>query len=111
MAAMVSRNRLMKRLDRLESQVQERRESRRQWVQQEAAERRRWKETLTRFIDVLPNNLHDRVEAALRDERCPLWRWLEDVNRGRSRLPECLTEEVMRRLVLIRLDEADRCEP
>jgi hypothetical protein len=29
---------------------------------------------------------------------------MEDVWRGRSRLPECPTEEVMRRLVLIRLD-------
>jgi hypothetical protein len=48
---------------------------------------------------------------ALQDERSPLWDWLDSIYRGRSRLPEGLTREVMRRLVLIRLDEADRCEP
>jgi hypothetical protein len=108
---MALRNRLVKRLDRLEQQVHERQESGRQWAEQEAAERRRWEDTLARFIEVLPEDLHDRVESVLRDERCPLWRWLEDACRGRSRLPECLTEEVMRRLVLIRLDEVDKCEP
>src|SRR5262249_12056554 len=55
--------------------------------------------------------LCDRVTAALDDTQCPLWRWLESIFEGRSRLPVWLTGEVMRRLVLIRLAGADRCEP
>jgi hypothetical protein len=103
---MGSRNRLVKRLDRREQQVQQRQESRRQREEQEAPERRRWEDTLTRFSEVLPEDLGDRVTAALRDERCPLWRWLEDVCRGRSRLPQSLTADVLRRLVQIRLEAA-----
>jgi hypothetical protein len=40
----------------------------------------------------------------LQDSRCPLWRWLDDIARFRSRLPDCLTAEVMRRLVQVRLE-------
>jgi hypothetical protein len=69
-----------------------------------------WKQTLERFSAALPNDLQDRVGAALRDEDCPLWPWIENLFRGRSRLPERLTEDVMRQLVLIRLDQADRCD-
>jgi hypothetical protein len=66
---------------------------------------------VTRFVEVLPDDLRDRVSVALQDDRCLLWPWLRDICRGRSRLPERLTEDVMRRLVLVRLDEADRCQP
>jgi hypothetical protein len=103
---MGSRTRLVKRIDRLEQQVQQRQESRRQWGEQVTAVRRRWEDTLTRFIEVLPEDLHDRVDAALWDECCPLWRWLEDVCCGRSLLPQCLTADVMRRLVQLRLEAA-----
>jgi hypothetical protein len=78
---------------------------------EESAEQQRWDETLSRFGEMIPEDLGDRVRAALEDRGCSLWRWIEDVFRGRSRLPECLTQEVMRRLVLTRLDEADKCEP
>ena len=107
---MVSRSRMVKTLDRLEQEITERLRIRRQEEEQQAADQRRWEETLDRFGAALPVDLTDRVVAALQDKRCPLWRWIEDVFRGRSRLPECLTEAVMRRLVLIRLDEADKCE-
>jgi hypothetical protein len=100
---------MVKTLDRLEREIREQQEIRRQEEEQQAPRQRRWEETLTRFGEFLPEDLSDRVDEALRDDRCPLWRWLEDQFRGRSRLPECLTEEVMRRLVLIRLEEADRC--
>jgi hypothetical protein len=77
---------------------------------QEAAQRR-WDEVLNRFFEVLPEDLWDRAEMALTAGRGPLWDWLQDMHRGRSRLPTGLTPDVMRRLVLIRLDEADLCEP
>jgi hypothetical protein len=103
---MGSRICLVKRLDRLEQQVHERQARRRQWQDQVATERRVWEDTLARFFEVLPEDLHDRVAAALQDEHYPLWRWLEDVCRGRSLLPQCLTADVMRRLVQLRLDAA-----
>jgi hypothetical protein len=104
-------NRFARALDRLEAQVKERQQRRLQEDAQEADEQRRCNEVLDRFCEVLPVDLGDRVAVALQDERCPLWGWIRDLIRGRSRLPECLTEEVMRRLVLVRLDEADRCQP
>jgi hypothetical protein len=70
---------------------------------------RRLQKTLNDFDALIPDDLRDRVAAELKDERCLLWPWIEDVVRGRSRLPECLNEEIMRQLVLTRLDEADRC--
>jgi hypothetical protein len=106
---MTSRSRIVKALDRLEQQVIGRQQRLRQQDEHRVAEERRWEMTLEAFGAVLPEDLADRVCAALQDERCPLWKWLENLVRGRCRLPECLTEEVMRRLVLIRLDEADRC--
>jgi hypothetical protein len=75
---------------------------------EELAARQRWEETLLRFGEMIPEDLRPRVAAALQDKHWPLWRWIEDVWRGRSRLPECLTEEVMRRLLQIRLDGAAR---
>jgi hypothetical protein len=108
---MTSRSRIARALDRLEEIVNERLQRRAEEDKRVADIRRRWDETLGRFEEALPKDLLDRVAAALEDERCPLWGWLKDVFRGRSRLPACLTEEVMRRLVLIRLDEPDRCEP
>jgi hypothetical protein len=107
---MVSRSRVFKTLGRLEREISEQLEIRRQEEERQAAEQRRWEETLTCFGAALPEDLWDRVDVALRDENSTLWRWLEDMFRGRSRMPECLTEEVMRRLVLIRLEEADRCD-
>jgi hypothetical protein len=80
-------------------------------VEETAEQQRRWEETLRHFGEMIPEDLWDRVRAALEDRGCLLWGWIEDVFRGRSRLPECMTQEVMRRLVLIRLDEADKCEP
>src|SRR5262245_22296447 len=108
---MNSRNRIARVLDRLEEQVEQAQQAREQEADREAAERRRWEGALDRFGAALPEDVWDRVAAALEDPFCPLWHWIEDISRGRSRLPECLTEDVMRRLVLIRLDEADRCEP
>jgi hypothetical protein len=110
---MASRNRMAKALDRLEQQAEQIEQGRQAWRQErdrEAAERQRWEETLHRFGEALPEDLWDRVAAALEDGSCPLWDWIKNISRGRSRLPECLTEEVMRRLVLIRLDEADKCD-
>jgi hypothetical protein len=98
------------RLARLEQRAEERQQGRPRKEGREADERR-WEATLTHFVEVLPDDLWDRVSVALQDDRCLLWPWLRDICRGRSRLPECLTEDVMRRLVLVRLDEADRCEP
>ncbi|HYT87629.1 MAG TPA: hypothetical protein VEL76_02815 [Gemmataceae bacterium] len=106
---MRAHNRLAKALERLEQQVKEQ-QSLRPGKEREAAEQRRWEETLERFGNVLPEDLWDRVKTALQDECCRLWDWLKNIVRGRSRLPDCLTPEVMRRLVLIRLEEADRCE-
>jgi hypothetical protein len=65
---------------------------------------------LRRFCKVLPADLEDRVATALEDRNCPLWRWLRDMFCGRSQIPEGLSTDVMRRLVLIRLDEADKCD-
>src|SRR5262249_51043621 len=95
---------------RLEQQIAGQQRGRHENEDREAAERLRWEETLARFAEVLPEDLSERVRTALQDDHCPLWRWLDSIDRGRSRLPEGLTEGVMRRLVLIRLDEADRCE-
>ena len=107
---MISRSRMVRELERLEQLVNEQEQHQRQEEAEEAEERRRWEEALNRFEAVLPEDLLDRVALALEDERCPLWDWLDDIVRGRCRLPECLTKEVMRRLVLIRLDEADKCD-
>ena len=98
------------RLARLEQRAEERQRGRPRREDREA-DKRRWEATLTHFVEVLPDDLWDRVSVALQDDRCLLWPWLRDICRGRSRLPECLTEDVMRRLVLIWLDEADQCEP
>jgi hypothetical protein len=97
-------------LDRLEQQANEWQESRRHDEMLNVDEERRWKETLDRFFRVLPNDLHGQVTKALEEESCPLWDWIEDLFRGRSRLPEGLDEDVMRRLVLIRLEEGDNCD-
>ena len=106
-----TRNRFARVLDRLEEQVKERQQRRLEEEAKDADDQRRWDEVMNRFCEVLPEDLGDRVAVALQDERCPLWGWIRNMHRGRSRLPECLTEAVMRRLVLVRLDEADRCEP
>jgi hypothetical protein len=108
---MGSRSRIVKALERLERQVSDQQLYRGQDEERQAAEQRRWEEVVACFGRLLPEDLCDRVVAALQDGRCPLWGWLDNLARGRSRLPECLPEGVMRRLVLIRLDEADRCEP
>ena len=107
---MTSHNRLA-RLERLEGRANERRQRRLEEQEHAADEERRWEEMLSRFEALLAEDLLDRMAVALEDEWCPLWRWLEDICRGRSRLPECLTEAVLRRLVLVRLEEADRCQP
>jgi hypothetical protein len=107
---MTARHRLARTLDRLEAHFQPRQQRRLEENSLTADQRRHWEETLGGFEAALPRDLLERVAEALREEGCPLWDWMEDVVRGRSRLPDCLTPEVMRRLVLIRLDEADRCE-
>ena len=107
---MTSHNRVA-RLERLEGRANERRQRRLEEQERAADEDRRWEEMLSRFEALLAEDLLDRMAVALEDARCPLWRWLEDIFRGRSRLPECLTEAVLRRLVLVRLEEADRCQP
>ena len=119
---MTMSRRIARALDRLEARVHERQQRRLDEERQQADVQRRWEETLSRFEALLPNDLLDRVAVALQDdqagdeirefreyERCPVRLWIEDVYRGRSRLPECLTEAVMRQLVLTRLDEGDRC--
>jgi hypothetical protein len=106
---MTSHNRVA-RVERLEEWANDRRQCRLEEEKHAADTQRRWEETLSRFEALLAEDLLGRVDEALEDERCPLWKWLEDIVRGRSRLPECLTEAVMRRLVLIRLDEADKCD-
>jgi hypothetical protein len=108
---MTARTRLVKAVERLEQLANDQEQQRLQDEQREVAEQRPWQEVLSSFGRAVPEDLRERVTAALQDSRCPLWDWLHDLLRGRSRLPEGLTEEVMRRLVLIRLDEADRCEP
>jgi hypothetical protein len=100
---------LRRRLERLETALEPWQEQ--EPAAEESAEQQRWEETLSRFGEIIPEDLWDRVRVALEDRSCSLWGWIEDVFRGRSRLPECLTQEVMRRLVLVRLDEADQCEP
>lgn len=107
---MTSRTRIVRALERLEQQAKEWQQSRRHEKEYKAPEQCRWEETLDRFFQVLPEDLWCRVGEALEDESCLLWGWIENVFRGRSQLPECLSKGVMRRLVLIRLDEADKCE-
>jgi hypothetical protein len=75
-----------------------------------AEEEKRWGQTVENFVAVLPDDLEDLVTEAIQDTSCPLWQWFENLHNGRSRLPACLTEEVVRELVRIRLEEADRCE-
>jgi hypothetical protein len=99
------RSRIVKTLDRLEQQLYDWQQNRRKEEDRESAEQRRWEETCYRFFEVLPEDLWDRVRTALDDNHCPLRRWLDNIFRGRSRLPDCLTEEVMRRLVEVRLSE------
>src|SRR5262249_52944846 len=105
-----ARDRIAKALDRLEQQVQRPRGAGDRMPDQQAAEQR-WDRALRRFCAAVPADLHEQGAAALEDERCPLWGWIESAARGRSRLPRCLTEAVMRRLVLIRLDQAGQCGP
>jgi hypothetical protein len=104
----MNRARIARALDRLERQAEE--YAARQLVRQQeeahkAAERRRWQEIDQRFGELLPDDMWDRVRAALKDRDCPLWSWLDSIHRGRSRLPDCLTQDVMRRLVEMRLCE------
>jgi hypothetical protein len=106
---MTPRNNIAKALDRLAKQVAGRRQAQEQDHHGEDAERQRWEETLNRFGMALPGDLRDRVIGALGDRGCLLWGWIGNLVRGRCRLPECLTEDVMRALVLILLDEAERC--
>ena len=119
---MTPRKRIARALDRLEAQVNERQQRRLGEDQQQTADRLRWEEILRRFEALLEPALLHRVELALQDdqsgdeileyreyEQYSVRAWMEDIYRGRSLLPECLTPEVMRQLVLIRLDEADRC--
>lgn len=106
---MTSRQRIAKALHRLEQQAQQRQESRREDPFR-TDEQRRWEQTLNRFFEALPEDLRDRVAEALEDESCPLWEWIEGLFRGRCRLPEGLDEELLRRLVLIRLEEPDDCD-
>src|SRR5947209_4476754 len=107
---MTARHRMARTLDRLEAHFQQQNERRQEEDSRAADHRRRSQETLGAFATALPRDLYERVLKALNEQDCPLCPWLEDVFRGRSRLPECLTPEVMRRLVLIRLDEADQCD-
>lgn len=107
---MISRNRIARALDRLEPQVAEVWGAWEQECARKVAERQRWKEVMSRFCYFIPDDLGDRVTAALQGGDRGLWGWIENIVRGRCRLPECLTQEVMRRLVLVRLDEADRCD-
>jgi hypothetical protein len=101
---------LRRRLERLEAALGSGQDQESD-VEETAEQQRRWEETLRHLGEMIPEDLWDRVRAALEDRGCLLWRWIEDVFQGRSRLPGCLTEEVMRSLVLIRLDEADKCQP
>src|SRR5262245_29620623 len=102
---MTTRNGIVRALDRLEQQLGGQRSV--EDLVDEEQQQRRWEETARRFEELLPEDLFDRVNEALADERHPLWEWFDSVFRGRSRLPECLTEEVMRRLVEARLYQAD----
>src|SRR5262249_44185438 len=108
-AAVISRKRIARALDRLEPLVEEVWGAWEEECARKAAERQRWKVGLHRFGEGLPEGLWDRAEQALNDERCRLWRWLEDIVRGRSRLPACLTPDVMRQQVLVRLNMAPEC--
>ncbi len=101
-----SRQQLERALERLEQEAQERR----QQQEEVDAEDRRWLATLERFGEALPPDLHARVTQALEaDRHCPVWGWIENVFVGRSRLPDGLSGDVMRRLVQILLEEADQC--
>jgi hypothetical protein len=97
------------RLARLEGHLHEERQRLREIEERRADERRRWREVLNAFGAVLPEDLVGRVKAALKDERSPLWGWLDNLATGRCRLPECLPGEVVRRLVTVYLD-ADAAE-
>jgi hypothetical protein len=97
------------RLARLERQLQAEMQLFREQEERRAAELRRWDEVLNAFGAVLPDDLNEPVTAALEGGRAPLWGWLENLVRGRCRLPECLTEDVVRRLVTVYLD-ADAAE-
>jgi hypothetical protein len=106
---MWARNRIVKTLDRLEQQARDWQQRLRQDKEGGDAVQRRWEETLDSFGAVLPQDLVNPVATALQSRRGSLWGWLDNLYRGRCRLPECLTEDVMRRLVLLRLD-ADAAE-
>jgi hypothetical protein len=101
-----ARNRIVRRLDRLEQQAKDQQQGLRQDRDRKAAEQRRWEETLDAFGAVLSEDLLGPVATALQTRRGLLWRWFDSVFRGRSRLPEGLTAEVMRRLVQVRLEAA-----
>ncbi len=100
-----SRRQIERVLDQLEQLAHEHA----QREQEAAAADRRAEETLERFAGALPADLRERVCTALEDPACRLWPWLGDLYRGRCRLPEGLSPEVMRRLVQILLEEADQC--
>lgn len=101
-----SRQQLERVLEQLEQEAQERR----QQQEEVDAEDRRWLETLERFGEALPPDLHARVTQALEaDRHCSVWAWIENVYVGRSRLPDGLSPEVMRRLVQILLEEGEQC--
>src|SRR4051794_5107830 len=99
------RNRIVRTLDRLEEQARDRQRSLRRDKEPEDAEQRRREETLDAFAARLPSDLFGPVVTALQSGRGPLWGWFTNLIRGRCRLPECLTEDVMRRLVTVWLDE------
>lgn len=103
--------RIGKALDLLEKRARELQQVRRQKDDRVAAVQRRRKEILENFFAAMPEDLWERAVTAIdENEFCPLARWLRYVFDGRSRLPECLTKDVMRRLVQIRLDEANKCD-
>jgi hypothetical protein len=95
-----------RRLERLETTVGPEQEQ----EATQAAEHGRALETWERFAGLVPDDLSERVAAVLEDMQHPIWRWLRNVFEGKSRLPECLTENVMRQILLVRLDRAELCD-
>lgn len=110
---MTLRGRVGRALDQMGQVLKELREQdrrRREAEARAAEEDRRDRAILRRFESLLSEDLIIRADAALSDKHHTLWRWIEYLFDGRCRLPECLTEGVMRWLILVNLDQADKID-
>jgi hypothetical protein len=98
-------------IDRLEQWANVRRQAQTQEDNRRAAAQSRLEAISERFDAMLSEETRERIAKLNTEaEARSLFRWIRDILDGRSRLPECLSQDVLRRLVQIRLDEADQID-